>query len=133
MSQFLDELCKRTAFKVPSFNTAVVADPQDILDAGSLGGAGGPGKPSKNCHFWKVSRHRPCPPEPAEIGICGADFSWTLICGAGPGYLGGSRGSISTENGGENRAENLQSDYAELIEKLAHCFGLKSREIGSLL
>ena len=30
-------------------------------------------------------------------------------------------------------AEYLKAVFAELIEKLAHCFGLKSREIGSLL
>ena len=30
--------------------------------------------------------------------VCGADFSWKVMCGAGPGDLGGSRGSASTEN-----------------------------------
>jgi len=30
--------------------------------------------------------------------VCGADFSWKLMCGAGPGDLGGSRGSLSVEN-----------------------------------
>ena len=29
--------------------------------------------------------------------VYGADFSWRLICGAGPGDLGGSRGSISAK------------------------------------
>ena len=30
--------------------------------------------------------------------VCGADFSCNLMCGAGPGDLGGSRGSISAGN-----------------------------------
>jgi len=30
--------------------------------------------------------------------VCGANFSWKLMCGAGPGDLGGSRGSASAEN-----------------------------------
>ena len=30
--------------------------------------------------------------------VCGADFSWELMCGAGPGDLGGSRGSDSAKN-----------------------------------
>ena len=33
--------------------------------------------------------------------VCGADFSWKLMGGAGPGHLGGSRGSISTGNPGK--------------------------------
>ena len=31
------------------------------------------------------------PRGPLEL-VCGADFSWKLMCGAGPGDLGGSRG-----------------------------------------
>jgi len=42
--------------------------------------------------------------------VRGADFSWKLMCGAGPGDLGGSRGSNSAENPRENRAEDLQPD-----------------------
>ena len=30
--------------------------------------------------------------------VCGADFLWKLMCGAGPGDLGGSRGSTSANN-----------------------------------
>ena len=33
--------------------------------------------------------------------VCGADFSWKLMCGAGPGDLGGSRGSASAGNLGK--------------------------------
>ena len=39
-----------------------------------------------------------------ELGlevVRGADFSWKLMCGAGPGDLGGSRGSASAENPGK--------------------------------
>ena len=32
---------------------------------------------------------------------CEADFSWKLMCGAGPGDLGGSRVSASAENPGK--------------------------------
>ena len=35
--------------------------------------------------------------------------------------------------GGMEQNPGLGPLFAELIEKLAHCFGLKSREIGSLL
>jgi len=33
--------------------------------------------------------------------VCGADFSWKLMCGAGPGGLGGSRGPVTAENAGK--------------------------------
>ena len=33
--------------------------------------------------------------------VCGADFSCKLMCGAGPGDLGGARGSASAENPGK--------------------------------
>jgi len=33
--------------------------------------------------------------------VSGADFSCTLMCGAGPGDLGGSRGSVSAQNPGK--------------------------------
>ena len=29
--------------------------------------------------------------------VCGADFQWKLMCGAGPGDLGGSQGAIAAE------------------------------------
>ena len=35
--------------------------------------------------------------------VCGADFSWKLMCVAGPGDLGGSRGPASAENPGKTR------------------------------
>jgi len=54
------------------------------------------------------------------------------MCGAGPGDLGEVSGVGLGRNSRENRVKNLQPD-AELIEKLAHCCGLNSREIGSLL
>ena len=36
--------------------------------------------------------------ETALEWVCGADFSWKLMCGKGPGDLEESRGSLSAEN-----------------------------------
>jgi len=48
--------------------------------------------------------------------VCGADFSCILMCGAGPGDLGGG-GAPGVDFGWkskENRAENLQPDCPQV-------------------
>ena len=43
--------------------------------------------------------------------VCGADFSCLLMCGAGPGDLGGGPGArFRPKFPGKNRADNLQPD-----------------------
>ena len=42
--------------------------------------------------------------------------------------FGAAAGNVATSSPGY-----LKAVFAELIEKMAHCFGLNSREIGSLL
>ena len=47
--------------------------------------------------------------------VRGADFSWELMCGAGPGDLGGSRGSGSAENPGKTESKiSSQTAFAWL-------------------
>jgi len=46
--------------------------------------------------------------------VCGADFSWTLMCGAGPANLGGSRGSASAENHGKIGPKKLEPDRLQV-------------------
>ena len=46
--------------------------------------------------------------------VCGAHFSWKLMCGAGPGDLGWSPGVGFGRNPGKTWAENLQPDCLEV-------------------
>ena len=51
--------------------------------------------------------------------VCGADFSWTWLCGPGPGDLGGSRGVDFGRHFWETRAENLQPDCLQVSKHMA--------------
>ena len=49
--------------------------------------------------------------------VCRADFSWKLLCGAGPGDLGGVPGIGFGRESRENRAEDFQPDCVEVPSK----------------
>jgi len=63
--------------------------------------------------------------------VCGADFSWKLMCGAGPGDLGGCKGvgfcRKSTKNQAEKCPVELPSGIQECLlgSSAAHMFVMR--------